>query len=285
MTKSFTTSEVLDAFAVEYGFDPARVYCLVTGKPFGYMFLEELDSVLNIVHESNGDVDDAANDLWIRVLASMRPSLKWNKFRTGSLADLRVSDPVETLAYLVNRMFAPHNRLKGGVTLAHYQERILAWQRIETWGQSDDTNTLMYMLLELDAKMGLDVEMPPFNWLDFFDAESMKHRVEMVQAWYGNLMQRWEKRLKDEEMSVRWMRHGNVLAKPAFAAAYLESQPLSLTAIKKAEKKASQQVFDAALWEVLGGMLDSHLEPKPDAPKPVVVPLQRVMNPFARKDS
>jgi hypothetical protein len=182
-------------------------------------------------------------------------------------------------------MFAPHNRLNGGITLGHYEERIKAWQHIERWEVTDDSNTLTYMLLEIDAKMGLDVEHPPFNWQDFFSAETQKHRVEMVQGWYGNLMERWEKRLKQEELQSRWIRHGSALAKSAFRDAFIESQPPSLTAIKKAGKAAERGIFDAALWEVLGKSFDSSLEPKIDAPKPVVVPLVRVTNPFARKDS
>jgi hypothetical protein len=153
------------------------------------------------------------------------------------------------------------------MTLSHYEERIKAWQRIKDWGVTDETNTLTYMLLEIDAKMGLDVEMPPFNWLDFFDADSMKHRVEMTQGWYGQLMVRWEKRIKEEEMSVRWMRHGNVLAKPAFADAYQESKPLTITGIKRAEKQAEKAIFSEALFEVLGEIFDSKsMEPRPEAP-------------------
>jgi hypothetical protein len=275
--------ETIATFRETFGFDYFRIYCQVTGKPFGFLTSEERSGILSLVCESNDDADEAAQDLWLRVIGSMRPSLKWNKYRASSLADLRKSDPMETLAYFINRMFAPHDRLKGGLTINHLEERIKAWQRIETWGVTDDTNTLSYMLLEIDAKMGLDVEMPPFNWLDFFDAESTKHRVEMVQGWYGNLMERWEKRLKQEEMQTRWMRYGNVLAKPAFAQAFMDSQPPSLTAIKKAEKAAEKQVFSDAVFEVLGGILDKNLEPKHEAPKPVLVPLKRVINPFARR--
>jgi len=275
--------ETLAFFRAEYGFDFFRIYCLITGKPFGFLNAEERASILSLVCESNDGADEAAADLWTRTIASMRPSLKWNKFRSESLAILRVTNPIETLAYLVNRMFAPHNRFKGGLTLKHLEERILAFQRIDAWGVTDDTNTLSYMLLEIDAKMGLDIEMPPFNWLDFFDAESMKHRVEMLQAWYSVLMERWQLRLKQDELQTRWMRHGNVLAKPAFAAAYQESKPLTATAIKRAEKAADKAIYAEAVWEVLGPVLDSHLEPKPDAPKPVVVPLVRPTNPWARK--
>jgi hypothetical protein len=277
--------ETIAAFVADYGFDPLTIYCQVTGKPFARFFDEEQESVLSLVCESNDDADAAAGDLWLRVVSSMRPSLKWNKFSAGSLAELRVSHPIETLAYLINRMFTPHNRFKGGVTLRHFEERIKAFKEIDSWGQTDDTNTLTYMLLEIDAKMGLDVEMPPFNWQDFFEAESIKHRVEMVQGWYGQLMERWEKRLKDEELQIKWMRHGNVLAKPAFADAFMESKPLTITGIKKAEKAAEKQIFADAAWDVLSGILDSTAEPKPDAPKPVIVPLKRVINPFARRQA
>jgi hypothetical protein len=115
------------------------------------------------------------------------------------------------------------------------------------------------MLLEVDAKMNLDSEQPPFNWLDFFAAESMKHRVEMVQGWYLHLMERWEKRLQQEEQMTKWIRHGNILAKPAFAAAYMESRPLTITAIKRAEKEAEKSIFADAAWDILSGILDSTL--------------------------
>jgi len=275
--------ETVNHFHTEYGFSPSQIFCQVTGKPIGDYSDNEFQSVLSLICESNDGADEAADDLALRIFGSMRPSLRWNKFRVETVAELRVSHPDETLAYLINRMFAPHNRLKGGVTPRHLEERIKAWKHIESWEQSDDTNTLMYMLLEIDAKMGLDVEQPPYNWQDFFNAESMKHRVEMLQGWYSQLMERWEKRIKAEEMQTKWMRHGNVLAKAAFRDVYMESQPLTQTAIKKAAKAADKQIFAEALYDVLGDIFDSNLEPKKEAPKPVVVPLKRVINPFARK--
>jgi hypothetical protein len=274
--------ETINTFRETFGFDYFRVYCSVTGKPFAFLNSEERTSILSLVCESNDDADEAANDLWTRMVASMRPSLKWNKFRSESLAQMRQTNPVETLAYLINRMFAPHNRLKGGVTLVHLEERIKAWQHIESWGVTDETNTLMYMLLELDAKMNLDSEMPPFNWRDFFAADSMQTRVTFVQGWYAELMVKWEKRIKQDEMQTRWIRHGNVLAKPAFRDAFMESQPLSATAIKKQAKSEEKQMFGDLLFEILSPIMTPQMEPKPDAPKPAIVPLARVVNPFAR---
>lgn len=263
------------AFAEEYGFDPYKIHCSVTGKPIGNLFDEEYDSILSLVCESNDGADEAASDLWLRVIAAMRPSLKWNKFRSETLAQMRKTDPVETLAYLVNRMFAPHNRLRGGMQPIHYEERIKAWQQIEAWGVTDDTNTLTYMLLEIDAKMGLDVEMPSFNWQDFFHAESMTHRVSMLQGWYADLMIRWEKRLKAEEMQTRWIRHGSVVAKQAFADAYMESKPLSATAIKKAEKRADKDFMAHIIWEVLGDSSEPPEIAEAAKPVPALVPLKK----------
>jgi hypothetical protein len=266
--------DTLAAFRSEFGFDPFAIHCSVTGKPIGKIGDEEMFSVLNLICESNDGADEAATDLWLRVISAMRPSLKWNKFRSESLAQMRKSDPVETLAYLVNRMFAPHNRLKGGMQPVHYDERIKAWRLIESWGKTDETNTLAYMLLEIDAKMGLDVEMPPFNWRDFFEAESQSARVTMVQGWYATLMVRWEKRLKEAEQQSHWIRHGNVLSKSAFADAFMESKPLSVTAIKKAEKKADRDFMAHIIWEVLGDSAEPPELAAAAQPNPQLVPLR-----------
>jgi hypothetical protein len=268
--------DTLLSFNAEYGFNPFAIHCQVTGKPIGLIGNEEMMSVLSLICESNDGADEAASDLWLRVISAMRPSLKWNKFRSETLAHMRKVDPVETLAYLLNRMFAPHNRLRGGMLPIHYEERIKAWQLIEHWGVTDHTNTLSYMLLEIDAKMGLDVEQPPFNWRDFYGAESMNHRIEMLQAWYADLMIRWEKRLKAEEMQTRWMRHGNALSRQAFSEAFMESKPLSATAIKQAAKKQEKDFFANIFFEVMG---ESQTPDVVEAtqPAPAIVPLKKPM--------
>src|SRR4051812_5829833 len=106
--------ETIVLFREQFGYDYFRVYCSITGKPFGFLNSEERHSLLSLVCESNDDADGACDDLWLRVIGSMRPSLKWNVWRDrDAMVKLRRTDPRETLAYLINRMFAPHNRLKG----------------------------------------------------------------------------------------------------------------------------------------------------------------------------
>ena len=283
-----TISEVIEAFQKAYGFDPSGIFCSATGKRVGSTHIEELESLINLV---GGDsAEEIADDIAMRLLASMRPSMKWNKFRAESLKELRKSDPIETLAYLVNRMFAPHNRLKVGISIMmnYWEQRIATFKTLNEWGINDSTNTLSYMLLELDAKWNLDTEQPPFSWQAFFiDAPDMDSRIAMVQSWYADRMVAWEKRLKDEETMTRWFRNGSALAKPAFMDAYMESKPLSPTALKKAEKSAEQELFGNLLYEIMGKpTLDGkETEPHTATPRPTFVPIRKMPKRFGVKSN
>lgn len=267
-----TVTEVIDSFQSSYGFDPSGIYCSATGKRAGSTHIEELESLINLV--GGESAEEIADDLAVRLLASMRPSMKWNSFREESLERMRKSDPIETLAYLINRMFAPLNHRKIGIKnlIATYEDKIRAFKIITDWGVTDATNTLTYMLLELDAKWNLDTEFPPFSWREFFvEPETMQHRVDLLQQWYATRMTAWEKRVQAEETQVRWMRHGNALAKPAFMGAYMESKPLSASGIKAAEKKAERDLMAGLLWEIMGKPAD---EKAPEAPRPHFVPIR-----------
>lgn len=277
---------IVTAFTAQYGFNPRGIYCSVTGKQIGMTLHEEFNALI----ESLGveDAEEAADDLAMRLLASMRPSLRWNKFGDQGIEELRVKHPVETLAYLLNRTFQPLNHRKIGIEslLATYENKIKAFQMIQSWGQTDATNTLTYMLLEIDAKWNLDTESPPFSWDAFFvEAPDMDARVSIVQGWYADRMDAWEKRLKAEELQTKWIRHGNVVAKPAFAAAYMESRPLSVTAIKKAEKQAEKDMFADLLFGILGSPnLDGEEKKAPAVSSgPTFVPIRQMPKRFGIK--
>jgi hypothetical protein len=132
------------------------------------------------------------------------------------------------------------------------------------------------MLLEIDAKMGLDVEMPPFNWRDFFDAESMPARVTMVQGWYATLMVRWEKRLKDEELqNANGL--GMATCFPSLHSpthSWSRSRSLSRRS-KKPRRKADRDFMAHIIWEVLGDSAEPPELVEAAQPKPQLVPLAR----------
>ena len=95
----------------------------------------------------------------------------------------------------------------------------------------------------------------------------------------------WEERLKREEMMTNWYRFGNVLAKPAFQQAYMESKPLSATAIKKAEKQAESKFFGDLLFEIMGEPTQDGEPTKPVGPKPepTFVPISKMPRKFGVK--
>lgn len=275
---------IRDSFINEYGFDPCGVYCSATGKQTGLTHTTEFAMLIDDI--GVGDADEMIDDIAMRLLASMRPSIRWNKFRDHTLAEMRVKHPIETLAFLVNRLFQPLGHRKLGVEsmLGFYSDRIKAYSLLESWGITDETNTILYMLLELDAKWNLDTEFPPFSAADFFfDSPTMAHRVEMLQAWYVRRMADWDKKQKAAEMQTRWMRSGNVLAKPAFMAAFLEAKPLSESAIKK-EKKSEEKAFMAGLLsEIMMGRVETPEEAEAIKPKPTFVRITKAPTRFGVK--
>lgn len=275
--------DVILAFQEAYGFDPQGVYCQLTGKQIGSFLDSEFDALI----ESLGalDPEEMVDDIAIRLLASMRPSIRWNVMREESLKELREAEPVDTLAYLINRLFAPLGYRKLGVQalLADYEHRIKTHQLCSEWGVNDSTNTLLYMLLELDAKWSLDLEFPPFSWRDFFEAESMNHRIEMLQAWYERRVEAWDKKVKADAMQIKWSRTGHALAKPAFMAEYLAAKPLSKTAEKKQAKEEEKRFMAGILSEILMGRIDDAGEAEAVEPKPAFVPIRKMPMQFGVK--
>lgn len=278
---------VREAFLDQHGFDPTGVYCQITGRRIGTTDSSELELLIGLVNEvDEGDAEAIADDLAIRVLASMRPSICWNKMRSESLKELRVADPIGTLAYLINRMFAPLNHRKIAITdlLGVYADRIRTYRLLEERGITDATNTILYMLLELDAKWNLDTETPPFNAFDFLRYDiTDDHRVEMVQAWYERRIAAYDKKVKADELQSRWFRDGNILAKPAFLDAYIESKPLSKTAAKKQEKKQESDFFAGLLSEIRMGKAETEAEAEAIEPKPAFIPIRKMPARFGVK--
>jgi hypothetical protein len=178
MTNSMQIGKVVHTFIDAYGFDPTHIYCQVTGKPIAQTHSEEFEALVDSLGVV--DAEQAADDLAVRLLASMRPSMRWNVFRDDSLVIMRQKHPVETLAYLLNRMFAPLNfrKISRRDLLADLEHRIKTFQIISEWDKASHFDTLIYMLLELDAKWSLDTESAPFNWQDFFvTADTMDARA------------------------------------------------------------------------------------------------------------
>lgn len=271
---------VMETFYAQYpGVDPLAIYCQFTGKPIGATYGDEFQSILDSL---KGDPEEIADDIALRLFASMRPSMRWNKIRSETLDEMRKSAPIETLAYLLNRLFTP---LDKGNILAIHHDRIRLWSRLEEWGFTESTNTILYYLLEIDAKLGLNQEVPPFSVEQLLnDFESMPILLTAFDEWHTRRIKYYDQKMKQFEESDRWFRVGNTLAKPAFFNAFMESKPPSKTTKVKAEKAAESKFFADLLFEVMGEPnLDGEAKAKPKEVAKIPVPSTKMPGRFGGK--
>lgn len=278
MTTAQNLGTVCHLFIDSYGFDPFGQFCQVTGKRIGNSL--EVQELIESMLERNVEPEDIADDIAVRIFASMRPSLFWNKMREDSLEEMRKSRPLEVLAYLLNRLFAPERNAN---LLAIHHDRIRLWQRLEEWGMNDSTNTILYYMLEVDAKLNLASLSAPFTVEDFLTRfESMPLLLERIQAWYAIQLDSYAKLLKRNELNTRWWRSGNALAKGAFGAAWMEQKPPSQKQIKENAKKEDRNFFGGILMGILGESLNP-AEAEAVTPIPIKIPVTKMPMQFGVK--
>lgn len=264
LTHSTKLMEVTDFMKTNMGINPMSVYCQFTGKPCGRLYQEEIESLF----ELNDDIEAIADDLMIRTLASMRPSIMWNYMRAESLEDLMVKRPVETLAYLLNRLFQPsdYGKLPLAARLDDLHTRIRLFDFLYTQVAAADQKRLMQMLIEVDAKMNLTqqtIDLRATDFMLFFEKA-----MEAIKTWHLWCMKRYERNQRLEEDQRRWMK-GNTLARPAFFRSFMEAKPETKTAqgkrVKTAEQLANEALFRAVMAEAEGTIESPEPTPTPVA--------------------
>lgn len=264
----FDVEALIDYMQVNMGMNPFTLYCQVTGKPIGRLNPDELAPFLK------GDIDEVADDLFIRILASMRPSIHWNRMRDESLAVLAKSQSIETLAYLLNRLFQPVDHLR--IPLARRLDDLHA--RIRTFNKlalidPADRERIFAWLIELDAKVNLNqinVEQD-FGGVkitgvtrDSFENGDWEDFMLGLEGLYESFIAKWKRNQRLEENQANWFK-GNTLARPAFFNSFMEAKPESKTAKGKRIVKERDVQLDALFDAV---MLES------PEPKPIVIPVE-----------
>jgi hypothetical protein len=284
MTSHILIGTVCHCFMDSYpGIDPFGFYCSVTGKRIGRN--AEVEDFLT-AQPVDSDPEALADDLALRIFASMRPSILWNRMRMETLDELRVSRPVEVLAYLLNRAFTP---IKGGNAISIAHDKIRTFHACSDLRGFDREafDSVMFLLLEIDAKQGLNTVYPTFRVDDLIaatGADGCESFMQMLRAWHHNLMREHEKFQKRMEMETRWWRSGNALAKPAFFSAFMAAKPLSENQQRVATRKAESDMFADILNEVMGKpKLDGTETIAKPVAKRVVLPSTKMPALFARK--
>lgn len=248
-------AEVRMQFLTQYQFDPTKLYCLHTGKPIGIILFEEFESTVAEIAINCTDLESIADDLAMRILASMRPSLKWNKLRDSTLPEMRVNQPVETLAYLLNKLMTPSRDDNTQDFFQVHRTRILTYQQVSRLTK-EQVDEMTHLLLEIEAKLNLEKEVSPLT-IDAPPKESwFTLTMSLLRPWHAKRVAFHAK----AEADAQWFA-ANPGARKAFYASWMERAPPSETAVKKAEKQREVNYMSS--------MLDALLNPGSQNIKPV----------------
>lgn len=255
-------------FIDAYGYSPNAIFCSVTGKEIGRLYADESEEI-------EAQVEDIA-DLRLRLLASMRPSMKWNKLSESSLDTMRQSHPVETMAYLLNRLFTPPRGATRTLPFdQQHESRILLFRAIAnfrtlmTAGPQSPWDSVMHMLLELEAKLSLASEVAPFGPYALLDVpiESFMTNLAALLTPFHKRRVEWH-RQREADAQFFAMNPG---ARRAFAKSWMEQQPAkppTEATIRKAERQQEANFF-AAIFDELNG--DGDHKPMNQRPEPEIM--------------
>lgn len=279
LAQSFLLSDVVTYMQDTMGINPLTVYCQFTGKPVGRMYQDEVEALFDL----NDDVESIADDLMVRTLASMRPSIAWNYMRSESLDLLMQKRPVETLCYLLNRLFqqSDYGKLPLAARLEDLHTRIRLYDFIQTMHSENMArfNRLLQWLIEVDAKMNLTQQTIDLRATDFMLFPDKA--LEAIESWHTFCMKRYDRNQRLEEDQRRWMK-GNTLARPAFFRSFMEAKPETKTAQGKRLKTAEELEMAQLLLSVMAeATAASESQPAAiiaqvkvaPAPKPVASPV------------
>lgn len=97
----FTVEEVHQHMMTTYGVTPKQQYCLATGQGYATVSQLELEDLIRFVDE--GDLETFCDDLFVRMIAGMRPSLIWSRVEPTGIEFARHHDKAGLLAYLIHR--------------------------------------------------------------------------------------------------------------------------------------------------------------------------------------
>lgn len=249
-------NDFLAAFESQYpGVNPSGVYCLFTGKLIGASY--ELNDFIDSYPDT--DPEELADDYALRLFAAMRPSVRWNKLRAETIDEMRKTHPVETLAYLLNRLFTPLNWRGDVFALHHDRIRLYAeLERIHTVHR-EQFDSMLYQLIDLDGMHGVHRLEPTFACEDFLDRfESIEKLVATITAFYEKQTEAYYALLQAQSTQARWIANGSAPSRVARVKQFIESKPPSKTALAR-EAKAAQATF-------MSSLLDAILNESPDTP-------------------
>lgn len=240
MTDMFKTpwNLVMLEYTRQHDYEPNALYCSVTGKRLGAMDDDEFQATLDLLAPTEQNLESIIDDMRLRVVASMRPSTRWNKFRSESLDELRKAQPIETLAYLLNRLFEPLNNLG---SIWSIEQRIHVWQELQQI--NGPVTQVIHQLLEMDTRTGLNQLFVGYQRGMLLDFEAFAESIDVI---YTAQQVRWAQLDAEYRYQI-----ANPLARQSFFNSFMENKPESVTKVKIKAKTERRRGFENLLAQIL----------------------------------
>lgn len=193
------------------------------------------------------EIEELADSLLVRSLASARPSPALNRPTTRSLLRLLESDPLTVNAYLLNRYHLTHWRKLSHRDDSWFEDmlhRVKVWEKLERLTSDADTDAverslraLAHWLLELDSKCNLHELTPP----DTFFADF--HALDNVDAFERFITDFEQHAIPILVEADRLFKIGNRMASSAYTKSWFDNPTLAERKVEIANKKR-QGLYD-----------------------------------------
>lgn len=240
--------------------DPHKIYCQVTGQIIGTLsddcFAEMLETI-----PSDLDVDDLQSELFVRTLASARPSPAWNKYRPQTFSRQLDRDSNVALNYLLSRASDPIGK-HDPIAATHRRIKQLATLRAAKL-TTKQTDSLLLTLLELDSRFNLSTKVLPAVIQKAIDASEWEALQTHLEGWLETLVKKEEIEFKNGFETARSFKNGNSRVKQAYMQQFIRQAPMSPTRVILVQKEAIQRAAHEWLDE-----LERSLTKVPDNGKP-----------------
>ena len=148
----FTVEQVHDYMMATYAVTPRQLYCSATGQGYATVSQSEIESLIRFVDED--DLETFCDDLFVRMIAGMRPCMMWSRIEPASIEFARHNDKAGLLAYLIHR--ANETKSPADLTfqdiMTRNHQRIKSYEAIEALVESGaNIFELTQLLLQADS--------------------------------------------------------------------------------------------------------------------------------------
>lgn len=231
--------------------DSFTIYCLATGKPIAAIGDDETGVIIDAIQHL--PLADQAAHLERLALASMRPSLVWMSVTPQLVDHMRESNPLQLLAYLMNRLYHSVDIDKRTGKPLHFESslnarraRVAMWESIDSCNvPADQIDAILFVLLDLDSRFNLTKIAKPANLQSAWDSwseDSASQFIHDLWEWHHKLVASAHEAERRAKYQAEFWSEGNRTTRKALAAQFNKVVPPTLTPAQQVARTKKQQV-------------------------------------------